>query len=226
MNIQHSSESNEYGSPHKTVDAIRTVLGGKIDTDPATSAVFNKYIKAKTFYTLQRSGYLKPFKGKTLLNPPGGLCEWETGRPCYKKTAGRESCIKTGSCGLPPEHKHPGLTSSPKAWWRRLAQNYKERITEAAVFVGFSLEIYQSAQSVYPDGQYSPYFPQHFPRCEPSDRLDFLQLQDGILVPMEQPTHSNVLVFMPEFWNKDERKLFFETFEPIGACTWPDRRLR
>ena len=50
-----SSESNEWYTPARYVDAARLTLGS-IDLDPASCEAANKIVKAKTFYSKDRDG--------------------------------------------------------------------------------------------------------------------------------------------------------------------------
>lgn len=98
--------------------------------------------------------------------------------------------------------------------------------TTSAFFVGFSLEILQSSQVAYPDGELAPVTPHQFPLCYPKERIAFLsENDDGDLEEGREPTHGNVLVYLPQFWNKTERSKFFELFGDIGKCSWPDQKV-
>lgn len=84
-----SSESNEWYTPAKYVEAARRVMGG-IDTDPATNAIANRTINATAIYTREDDGLQQEWHGRVWLNPPyGGLSgpfiaklveEYEAGR--------------------------------------------------------------------------------------------------------------------------------------------------
>lgn len=68
----HSSGSNEHYTPGYIVDIAREVLGGKIDLDPASCAMANKYIHATNIYTIKNNGLNQSWYGRIFLNPPGG----------------------------------------------------------------------------------------------------------------------------------------------------------
>lgn len=225
MNAKHSSDSAEHGTPPEYIEASRKLMK-VISLDPASSKLANTVVKARRIYTIKDNGYAKRWRGNVLLNPPGGLCEFETGRPVYQKTKKRESCSVTGACGLPPGHTHTGVTSSAKAWWWHLVCDYMDAYVRQAVFFGFTLEIMQSTQVALPGGEAIPYVPQDFAYCIPAERMRFYAMDSGKLVRGDQPTHANIVSFLPQRWDKQEREAFMDLFSPFGKCTWPSVRVR
>ena len=170
-NPRHSSESIEHFTPPEIIEAARQVLG-VIDLDPASSKLANdRLVHAKTFYDLSVNGFVLPWKGRVFLNPPGGLCTAE-GIP------------------IPKEERKRGK-SSMKLWWDRLAREWMRGTVSSAVFVGFSVELLQSAQAF-------AVHPLCFPMCVPAQRLRFITLEDGWLKPGKQPTHANFVAFLPD----------------------------
>ena len=69
--VQHSSRSNNWGTPLDVVESARVVLGS-IDLDPASSKRWNKDIRASQIYTARDDGLTKPWRGSVFANPPGG----------------------------------------------------------------------------------------------------------------------------------------------------------
>ena len=66
-----SSESNEWYTPKKYIEAAREVLG-TIGLDPASCEDANRIVKAETFFTEEDDGLKKKWSGKVWLNPPYG----------------------------------------------------------------------------------------------------------------------------------------------------------
>lgn len=66
-----SSESNEWYTPERYVDAARRVMGG-IDLDPASCEEANAWIQAKRFFTALDNGLTKEWSGRVWLNCPYG----------------------------------------------------------------------------------------------------------------------------------------------------------
>ena len=81
--------------------------------------------------------------------------------------------------------------SAAKRWWQKLEQEYRTgRVTEA-IFLGFNLDVLQNTQlpieTAYPVLDY--------PICIPRQRIKFLE--PDTLQEQKQPTHANVLVYLP-----------------------------
>ncbi len=72
-NAQHSSRSDEWGTPSDIIERSRRVLGS-IELDPASSAEFNRTVKAEQFLTKEDNALICDWGNpRTIfLNPPGG----------------------------------------------------------------------------------------------------------------------------------------------------------
>jgi hypothetical protein len=211
---QHSSESTDHYTPKHIVEASRTVLGG-IDLDPASCALANELIQATAWYgpgsEFGEDGLAEPWLGRVFLNPPGGRV---------------------------PEHLGDmGTKSNAALWWATLASAWLTGEVEAAIFVGFTLEVLRSAQALdVPQ-------PLDFPLCVPASRIAFDTVSSPsslagdssgldarrIRVPSTSPTHANVIVYLPNVAHEDrgnslnirrliDMRLFEEKFAPIGRC--------
>lgn len=71
LSILHSSESNEWYTPARYIEAARTVLGG-IDLDPASCEYANTTVKAAHYFSEQDDGFAQEWRGRVWLNPPYG----------------------------------------------------------------------------------------------------------------------------------------------------------
>lgn len=223
---QHSSRSWEHYTPDgefnetpNYVSMIRAVFGGKIDTDPASCWLAQKTISASWWWGLGADGTLddglaKKWYGRTYLNPPGG-----------------------DTCLVRPELKNISR-SYPVVWWLKLCAEYLAgRVTEA-VYMGFSLEQMVTTQREVVDAPSIL----DFPFCVPSKRIPFnypLDTLDGKpLATTEiksggQPSHGNVIVYLPPQRTRSDNTIsgsaqresgirrFRETFESVGKVVIP-----
>ena len=202
---QHSSASVEHYTPAPVVDAARSTLGA-IDLDPASCTLANDVVKATAWYgpgsPLGEDGLKEPWGGRVFLNPPGGR--------------------------VSDEWKGMGTTSNAALWWSVLASKWASGEVEAAIFIGFTLEILRSAQALdVPQ-------PLDFPICVPSSRIAFDTVEIGPVtniqrrIPSTSPTHANVIVFLPPVIAGTEPCVgtispkhvhnFQEHFGSIGRC--------
>ena len=142
--VQHSSATNEHYTPKDIVEAARDVLG-TIELDPASCELGNSVVGAMAWYgpgsELAEDGLAEPWIGKVFLNPPGGL--------------------------VPDEYKGLGTKSNSALWWAALAGYWAEGEVEAAIFVGFTLEVLRSTQAL------DVLQPLDFPLCVPKSRIPF-----------------------------------------------------
>jgi len=71
QSASYSSESNEWYTPARYIEAVRDVLG-EIDLDPASNAKANSVIQAREFFTQQTNGLNRDWFGRIFVNPPYG----------------------------------------------------------------------------------------------------------------------------------------------------------
>lgn len=67
--VANNSGNNEWYTPSKYIELARIVMGS-IDTDPATSEIANKTVRAAQIYTAEDDGRNKPWAGNVWMNPP------------------------------------------------------------------------------------------------------------------------------------------------------------
>jgi len=205
-NAQHSSATAEHYTPAEIVNAARLTLGA-IDLDPASCALAQDVVKAAAWYgpgsPFGEDGLTEPWLGRVFLNPPGGR--------------------------VPDAFKGMGTASSAALWWATLSEAWRTGEVEAAIFVGFTLEILRSAQAL------DVIQPLDFPLCVPKSRIAFDTVSppsgipgdsgtcdtDRIRVPSTSPTHANVIVFLPPTtegnWTSSAVEPFLRAFGPFGS---------
>lgn len=140
--VKHSKKTSEQYTPTEVVEKVREVLGS-IDLDPATSKLANKQVQAKNIFTTEDGieTFRARWEGNVFLNPPGG-----------------GSLVLSGT----------GLRSNPAIFWLKLMHAWHEvQSVEAAVVLGFTMEVLQTTQGVEE-------FPMlRFPFCVPVRRIAF-----------------------------------------------------
>lgn len=193
--IQHSSGSNEYGTPAEYAQRIHYTLGG-IDTDPASSRLANKVIRARRIFTKHTNGLDKHWLGRVYVNPPGN--------EGFDPRSPRE------------RHLGGGLYVSPVAkaraaiWWAKLVHEFQKGRTDEGMFMGFTLEVLRAAQNA------CALQPNDFAWCYPRSRIKFDDISGAERKPAKSPGHANVLVLLaraPETLGR-----FREAFSSVGRC--------
>ena len=71
MNIQHSSRTDEWGTPPDIIAAVHEVLGC-IDLDPCSSEKWNQTVRAGRYFDRHVDGLSQYWYGNVFCNPPGG----------------------------------------------------------------------------------------------------------------------------------------------------------
>lgn len=175
---RHSSETAEHYTPAQFVSAARKAMGGWIDLDPASCELANRTVEATAIYTAPividgkeewPGGFVQEWRGRVFLNPPGGRCD-ERGRRVEK-----------------------GGQSSAKAWWFKLAREFRDGRVTQAVFLGFSLELLQVTQTKPPDG-----LPPcaAFPLCVPARRIAYMTPKNRELFRGASPPHASFFAYL------------------------------
>ncbi len=167
-----SAETVEHYTPPEIVEAARLTLGA-IDLDPASCAKANTIVRAEGYCDhggLDREWTTHDGEpSRVFLNPPGGKLHRKTFEPLASDGG-------------------PGLSSAAVWWWKLLDEYWAGRV-EQAIFLCFTLNVFQNSQ----DYDYPP--PYAFPFCVPSSRLRFWNERQPI--GKGQPQHCNAIVYLP-----------------------------
>jgi hypothetical protein len=67
--VSFNTGENEWYTPEKYVESARLVMGS-IDTDPASSELANKTVKANKYFTEETNGLNQKWEGNVWMNPP------------------------------------------------------------------------------------------------------------------------------------------------------------
>ena len=67
--VAQNSGNNEWYTPLRFVELARSVMGG-IDTDPASSAIANRTVRASKYFTADDDGRAQTWAGRVWMNPP------------------------------------------------------------------------------------------------------------------------------------------------------------
>lgn len=109
---------------------------------------------------------------------------------CWSRRRPTRAARSRATAASRPVNKHSGVESSAVFWWHKLMHEFEAERVACAMFLGFSLELLQSAQGFV--GKQ----PLDFPCCIPRQRVKFELEVDGKRVVGRDPTHSNVVVLV------------------------------
>ncbi len=220
-NLRHTSETDDWQTPPLILDPTRELFDGRIGLDPCSSAKANARVQAVRYFDLCDNGFMQPWgtverPEDVFINPPGGRCDREgirvvpvvddAGKP-VRDAKGKPVRLRVD--GLPPV----GTTqSASKAWWHKLTTEFAAGHVRRAIFLGFSIEIMQTAQAK----PVSTIRPGHGPICIPSRRIPFVDGATGL--PVTGNTHCSVVVFLSRLAPERSMPLFTEHFSAVGDC--------
>lgn len=199
--VKHSSESFEHFTPPAVIERARRALG-EIDLDPASSQVAQRVVRARNFYTQFEDGLEQEWHGKVLLNPPGG----DLVRPVFGPDRPKSEAERARDMEV---YRRWKTRSRPVAWWRKLMEEHAAGRCTGAVFIGFTVEMFQSTQG---DAQWPS--AAEFLCCLPGTRLAFWLLKGDELVEGKSPTHTNFIAYVGT--DQVERARFLVEFRSLG----------
>lgn len=110
----YSSESVEWYTPARYLEAVREVLGG-IDLDPASCQTANAVVGAAKFFTDEQNGLEQTWFGRVFMNPPYGKTddnESMAGAFC-KKAVGEYEAGNIESCIILVNSSHSQAWQAP-----------------------------------------------------------------------------------------------------------------
>lgn len=173
VKARHSSASVEHYTPPEIVEAARATMGG-IDLDPFSCPTANKTVRAHSFFSdplapgaeaLSVGGFDRDWYDRVFCNPPGSK---------------------------DPDSKNE---SNQKRAWFKLASEYDSGRVTQAIFIAFSLELFQTTQIKVP-GYLK--IPLQFPICYARKRVAYMHPNDdGSVSVGASPPHSSAIVYLP-----------------------------
>lgn len=175
---RHSSASNDHGSPPNLIEVARRTMGS-IDLDPASSAVFNRAVRARRFFSVENNGLAQAWSGNVWLNPPGGV---------------------------DPETRD---SRQAIWWWSLARRWQGGHVAQACFvgFSVEVLQVAQADDDEVPPAFRLP-SPLQFPFCVPRSRPKYWKpVEEGgktTLVEQGSPSHAGVLVYLPPRANLTE----------------------
>lgn len=115
-----------------------------------------------------------------------------------------------GGILIPPGSKSKRGRSNSLLWWSKLTEEYLKGNVKEAIFLAFNMELLRSSQN-----SPSPIAASEFSLCFPMKRIRFLK--EKTFEEQSQPTHANVLIYLPPFNQIDKNFKFKEVFSKFGA---------
>lgn len=166
--VQHTSGADGWRTPDPILERVRSVFGGIIDVDPASSVEANATVDATFIYTEKSDGLAGPWGGwnpdhptKVYCNPPGGK--------------------------YPKGHELGGRSKTALFWDKLMAELTLGHIDQA-IFMCFSISSLQVLQGRGARSVTS------FPMCIPAKRLAFIDPTDA---ERDGPSHANAIIYVP-----------------------------
>jgi ParB family chromosome partitioning protein len=188
--VNQTSLNVELYTPSDLIEAARAVMGG-IDLDPASSAVANKRVKAKRYFTEDDNGLAQTWTGRVWMNHPWGAKENKCGKTCTKK-----SCLKRGyhlQQDLPGNH----------AWTNKLSSSYQSGHVSQALCI-----TYASTSEKW------------FKVLKSNYAICFLDGRTSFLSPDGRPLNQNTKGCAVTYMGRDISK-FHEHFSAFGDVLVP-----
>ena len=194
---QHSSASFEWGSGVDIIERGREVLG-EFDVDPASSAHWNQYVRARRFITRQEDGRKTP---------------WVPGAPAPNKLIAQRRLARP--------RRYTAWVNSPNEddgellafYWRALSGYYELGWISSAIWVGFSVEQLSRLQRV---GAASD--PLEHVTAVPCKRLHYKNRRGP---KKSQPGHASYITLLTH--SRAEVERFCARFGELGRVTRGDR---
>lgn len=115
-----------------------------------------------------------------------------------------------GNVFLNPPGGKTNNKSNQALFWRKLIREYETNGVDNAIFVGFSIEMFQTVQTLL--GQGDKTHPLDYSICIPSRRIAFIDPEGN---EQKSPPHSNFISFLSR--SKPKNQTFFHVFSELGV---------
>ena len=184
------SEDFEWITNRDLIDSAHFVLG-RIDLDPASSDVANKYVNAKKYFTVKEDGLNEQvWHGNVYLFPPAHSYFWHKKSQRWKVTRGLS----------------PTLTAGHAVWWKAIKRKWLSGEIESGIYFTNYIDMAMYCQDIF-----------DHPVCILKSRPNLIRHYFHKDQLINRTTSCSMVVYLQPKTNIEEStECFIETYRPKG----------